>query len=212
MTEVAGVDEAGKGPVIGPLVVCGVCCDEKKLPELEKIGVRDSKRLSKKKREELAKEVLKFCKSCVLKIEPEKLDDQMKKKTINEILTDCYAKIIRELNPDVVFVDSPDVIPERLAETLKVRTGKDVKAMHKADELKPIVSAASIIAKVERDGEVDKIKKKIGVDFGSGYASDERTIEFLKEYFRKNRQFPPYVRKSWKTLDRIRQQSLDEFF
>ncbi len=212
MTEVAGIDEAGKGPVMGPLVVCGVCCNREILPELEKIGVKDSKKLSREKREELAKEISRLCKSCVLKIEPEELDNQMKKKTVNEILTDCYAKIIKKLNPDIVFVDSPDVIPERLAETLRIRTGKDVKAMHRADELKPIVSAASIIAKVERDKEIDRIKDELGVDFGSGYASDERTINFLKEYFRERREFPPHVRKSWRTLNKIRQQSLDEFF
>ena len=212
MARVAGIDEAGKGPVIGPLVVCGVCCDEEKLVELERIGVRDSKKLSRKRREELAKEIAKFCKCHVLKLTPEKLDRLMEKKTINEILTDCYTEIIEELNPDVVFVDSPDVIPERLAESLKRRTGKDVKAMHRADELKPIVSAASIVAKVERDREVDKIKEELGVDFGSGYASDRRTISFLKSYFKEHGRFPPHVRKSWKTLDRICQQSLDEFF
>jgi len=94
---------------------------------------------------------------------------------------------------------------------LKKRTGKEVEAAHKADELYPIVSAASIIAKVERDSEIEKLKKSFG-DFGSGYASDERTIKFLNEYLRKYKKFPPFVRKSWKTLNRIQQQSLEEFW
>ncbi|AEA47239.1 ribonuclease HII [Archaeoglobus veneficus] len=212
MVRVAGIDEAGKGPVIGPMVVCGVCCSEEELVELEKIGVRDSKRLSPKRREELAREIKKLSNVYVIKLEPEKLDRLMEKKTINEILTDCYAEIINELNPDLTFVDSPDVIPERLSEALKKRTGKEVKAMHRADVLKPVVSAASIVAKVERDREIEKIKKELGVDFGSGYASDKRTIEFLKEYFKEHGRFPPYVRRSWKTLDRICQQSLEDFF
>jgi len=135
----------------------------------------------------------------------------MSKKTINAILVDCYAEVIRRLNPDVVYVDSPDVIPERLSNTLRNMTGKDVKAFHKADELYPVVSAASIVAKVERDREIEKIKEVVG-DFGSGYASAERTIRFLKDYFRKYGKFPPFVRKSWKTISRIAQQSLDEFF
>ncbi len=211
MKRVAGVDEAGKGPVIGPMVVCGVCCDEDKLVELEKIGVKDSKKLSPRRREELANKIMEIAEVYLIKIQPDKLDELMQKKTINNILTDSYAEIIKNLNPDIAYVDSPDVMPERLSNTLKSMTGKDVEAAHRADQLYPIVSAASIVAKVERDREIEKIKEIIG-DFGSGYASDERTIRFLKDYFKKHGKFPPFVRKSWKTLSRIAQQSLDDFF
>jgi ribonuclease HII len=207
--KIAGIDEAGKGPVIGPMVVCGVSVDENN--DFEKIGLKDSKKLSVKKREQFAEEIRKIAEVHLIKIESQKLDKLMEKKTINEILTDCYAEIINKLKADMTYVDSPDVIPERLGNTLNQKTGRKVKAAHKADELYPVVSAASIIAKVERDKEIEKIKKSAG-DFGSGYASDERTIKFLKDYFRKHKKYPPYVRKSWKTLNRIQQQSLTEFY
>lgn len=206
--KIAGIDEAGKGPVIGPLVVCGVLTENEN--EFKSIGLKDSKKLTPARRKELAERIKEISETHLVKIEPDKLDELMKNSTINEILEDCYSEIIERLKPDLVYVDSPDVKPERLEEKLKKRTGRNVKATHKADEIYPVVSAASIIAKVERDKEIEKLKKIIG-DFGSGYASDERTIKFLKEYFRKNRKYPPFVRKSWKTLNRIQQQSLDEF-
>ena len=206
--KIAGIDEAGKGPVIGPLVICGVLTENEN--KLKKIGLKDSKKLTPARRKELAERIKEISEIHLVKIEPDKLDKMMKNATINEILENCYSKIIEKLKPDLTYVDSPDVKPERLEENLKKRTGRDVKAAHKADEIYPVVSAASIIAKVERDREIEKLKKIIG-DFGSGYASDERTIKFLKEYFRKNRKHPPFVRKSWKTLNRIQQQSLDEF-
>jgi ribonuclease HII len=203
--KIAGIDEAGKGAVIGPMVICGICS------AVELKNLKDSKKLSPKKREELAEQIKKIAKIHLIKIYPEELDRLMETKTINEILADCYAEIIDKLKADVTYVDSPDVIPERLESYLKERTGRNVKAAHKADEKYTIVSAASVIAKVERDKEIEQIKREVA-DFGSGYASDERTIKFLKDYFRKHRRYPPFVRKSWKTLNRIEQQSLDEFY
>jgi ribonuclease HII len=207
--KIAGVDEAGKGPVIGPMVVCGVSTDN--IEEIDSLGLKDSKKLSPQRRKQLADVIRQICRVEIVKVEPETLDKLMENKTINEILTDCYSEIIIRLNADITYVDCPDVIPERLKSNLEERTGKAVETAHKADEVYPIVSAASIVAKVERDGEVERLKRIFG-DFGSGYASDERTIKFLNEYLRKYKKFPPFVRKSWKTLDRIQQQSLEEFW
>jgi ribonuclease HII len=206
---ILGIDEAGKGPVIGPLVVCGFCCTEDEVKALKKIGVRDSKRISAKKREMIAEKLKNLGEYKILKISPDQLDEMMAKDTINEILYNCYDRIIAELKPDVVYVDSPDVIPERLSKRLK-RDKIKVIAEHKADSKYPVVSAASILAKVERDAEISKLKKKFG-DFGSGYASDRKTIDFLKKYLDKNGRFPPCARKSWKTLDKISQKSLTDF-
>jgi len=206
--KIAGIDEAGKGPVIGPLVVCGVLTENES--ELKRIGLKDSKKLTPARREELAERIREISDIYLVMIKPEKLDRMMQMMTINEILENCYFEIIEELKPDLTYVDSPDVKPDRLEANLKKKTGRNVKAAHKADEIYPVVSAASIIAKVERDREIEKLKEVAG-DFGSGYASDEKTIKFLKEYFRRNRKYPQFVRKSWKTLNRIQQQSLDEF-
>jgi ribonuclease HII len=207
--KIAGIDEAGKGPVIGPMVICGVCCSEEELAKLQKIGIKDSKKLSTKKREELAKKIRDVAKVYLIEIQPRELDKLMQSKTINDVLADSYAEIIKKLNPDVAFVDSFDE-PKRLSAFLSKRTGKDVRAAHRADELYPIVSAASIVAKVRRDREIEELKKIMG-DFGSGYASDEKTIQFLRNYFRTHRKCPPFVRKSWKTISKLSQQSLDEF-
>ncbi len=203
----AGIDEAGKGCVIGPLVVAGVACDcEKKLAE---IGVKDSKRLSHRKREELAAEICKMGKIEVVKVQPEKLDEMMKYKTINEILKECYGVIIKKLKPEVAYVDSPDVIPDRLARELKEMTGVKVVAEHKADDRYPLVAAASIIAKVEREKEIEKLKARFG-DFGSGYASDPKTREYLRSEILQGR-IPSCVRKRWKTISNLKQQTLEDF-
>ncbi|MDI9642420.1 MAG: ribonuclease HII [Archaeoglobaceae archaeon] len=202
----AGIDEAGKGCVIGPLVIAGVACDDEE--HLRKIGVKDSKKLTQKKREELAEKIIEVAKIEVIKIPANKLDELMETKTINEILKESYAEIIKKLNPRVAFVDSPDVIPGRLARELKELTGIEVVAEHKADQKYPIVSSASIIAKVERDREIEMLKQSCG-DFGSGYASDPRTIAYLKQL--KGLEMPHFVRKKWKTVERLYQSSLLDF-
>ncbi|MEM0215685.1 MAG: ribonuclease HII [Archaeoglobaceae archaeon] len=200
----AGIDEAGKGCVIGPLVVAGVACDNEEY--LKSIGVKDSKKLSQKRREELAEKIRKVARVEVVKIPAEKLDKMMETKTINEILKDCYAEIIKKLNPQIALVDSPDVKPERLANQLKEMTSIDVIAEHKADEKYVLVSSASIIAKVEREKEIERLKKTFG-DFGSGYASDPKTIAYLKQL----NEMPSFVRKKWKTIERLYQRSLEDF-
>ncbi|MCQ4152765.1 MAG: ribonuclease HII [Archaeoglobi archaeon] len=200
----AGIDEAGKGCVIGPLVVAGVAC--KSEDYLRSIGVKDSKKLSQKKREELAEKIRRVAKIEVIKIPADELDEMMECKTINEILKESYSEIIKRLKPEIALVDSPDVKPERLASQLREMTGVEVVAEHKADEKFPIVSSASIIAKVERDKEVEILRRKYG-DFGSGYASDPKTIAYLKQL----KEIPPFVRRKWKTVERLSQKSIEDF-
>ncbi|WP_202320244.1 ribonuclease HII [Archaeoglobus neptunius] len=203
----AGIDEAGKGCVIGPMVVAGVACEcESQLLEM---GVRDSKKLSHGRRIELAEKIREIARVEVLKIEAETLDRQMSQKTINEILKDSYASIIRRLEPEIAYVDSPDVIPERLSRELEELCGVKVIAEHKADEKYPLVAAASIVAKVAREEEIEKLKEAFG-DFGSGYASDPRTREFLKECIRRGT-IPGCVRKRWKTISNLKQQTLGDY-
>jgi len=109
--------------------------------------------------------------------------------------------MIREGNEYVI--DCPDINEKRFTDLLVKMTGNvNIKAEHKADLKYPLVSAASIVAKVLRDREVARIREEIG-DFGSGYPSDPRTVEFLRSYFKKNGRLPPHVRKSWKTVNSI---------
>ena len=203
----AGVDEAGKGCVIGPLVIAGVACDCSE--KLKIMGVRDSKKLSQKRREELAAKIREVGRVEVVKIPASRLDELMGSKTINEILKEFYAVIIRKLQPELAYVDSPDVIPERLSRELEGLTGVAVIAEHKADEKYPLVAAASIVAKVEREREIEKLRAKFG-DFGSGYASDPKTREFLRELISQGK-IPSFVRKRWKTISNLKQQTLEDF-
>ncbi len=204
---IAGIDEAGKGCVIGPLVVAGVCATSNSI--FESLGVKDSKKLPHKRRLELAEAIHKVAKVEIVKVEAEKLDELMNFKTINEVLKDCYAELINRLKPEKVYLDSPDVIPERLATELKSICGVEVEAAHKAEDKFASVAAASIIAKVEREKEIENLKKTFG-DFGSGYSSDPKTREYLKACIFKGF-LPPIVRKRWKTVSNISQLTLEDF-
>ncbi|MGC8565857.1 MAG: ribonuclease HII [Thermoplasmata archaeon] len=197
-----GIDEAGRGPVFGPLVICGLCArDEDLIP----LGVKDSKLLSPDKRESLYPKILDVSMDYSIEvIGAEKIDEMMKIYTLNEIEAIYFAKVIDQLNGDKFIVDAADVNEDRFAKMILKYVGKEVKIIskHKADRNYPVVSAASIIAKVTRDREIEKIRSKIG-DFGSGYPSDQRTVDFLKSYYKKTGNFPPYVRHSWKTLEKL---------
>ncbi len=207
----AGIDEAGKGPVIGPLVVCGVLCSEREIEILESAGVKDSKKLSRERREELYDLILETCNVKVIKFSAEELNELMGIYTINQILKRAYVEIIRSLKPKVAYIDCPERNVEAFKHEIEEKTGVEVIATHKADEIFTVVSIASVVAKVERDREIDRLKKIYG-DFGSGYPSDRRTIEFLRNYLKRHGEFPPIVRKRWRTLKRIATATLNDFF
>ena len=76
-------------------------------------------------------------------------------------------------------------------------------AEHKADSRYRIVGAASIMAKVERDREIERLKERYG-DFGPGYPSNAKTISWLNSWFAKHHSFPEIVRESWDTIAEIR--------
>ncbi len=204
---IAGIDEAGKGCVIGPLVVAGVACESDDL--LKALGVKDSKKLPHNKRVALDAKIREIAKVEIVKVQARELDERMGSSTINEILKECYAEIIKKLKPDLAYVDSPDVIPSRLSSELEKMTGIRVVAEHGADGRYVVVAAASIIAKVEREREIEKLKQVYG-DFGSGYASDPRTREFLKKCIATGK-LPACVRKRWQTVANLAQRTLDDF-
>jgi ribonuclease HII len=116
------------------------------------------------------------------------------------------AKVIEILRPDLAIVDAADVFPDRYRKHIvePLSFAVDVIAEHKADRKYPVVSAASIIAKVERDRVIEELKKCHG-DFGSGYTSDEKTIRFLRVLAENNCDFPDYVRRTWKPARLARQ-------
>ncbi len=214
---IAGVDEAGRGPVLGPIVCAGVLVREEDIPELVKLGVKDSKLLQPSKREALALEILKHAVKVEVKIRyPEEIDAaRTNGLNLNKLEAQIFAEIINQLKPDVTYVDAADVNPERFSQMIKNSLVVDTKlvSQHKADYKIPVVSAASIIAKVERDKKIRELKR-FG-DVGSGYCHDPKTISFLKEWAREHGELPNFVRHSWITakniLDGLKQKVLDDF-
>lgn len=206
---ICGIDDAGRGPVIGPLVIAGILVDEHGLQRLIQIGVRDSKALSPKKRKELAEQILKVVERYhIIKVQPWEIDVVVERgkrlNRLNRLEARIMARIICEFRPDIAYVDASDILPERFKQHIleEVPFKVEIISEHNADKTYPVVSAASIIAKVERDREIEKLKREYG-DFGSGYPADPKTISFLRGWIEKHNIYPDFVRKSWKTAKEI---------
>ncbi len=204
---ILGIDEAGRGSVIGPLVVAGVMINEEELSFLEDINVKDSKLLTPEERETLYGKIKSKCECFVKKIRPEEIDLLRDFTSLNKIEALKMCEIIEETRPERVYVDLPENSKENFIKFLKSNLRYDVEiiAEHKADRRYRIVSAASIVAKVTRDREIEKLKQHYG-DFGSGYPSDPKTINFLKNYYLREKCFPPIVRTSWETIANLKRE------
>jgi ribonuclease HII len=205
---ICGVDEAGRGPVIGPLVVAGVNFNDDSI--LIDNNVRDSKKISPRRRNELAKIIKDSAFNYeIIKISASDIDDMRKIITLNEIEVNVFSMIIDKLKPDICYVDAVDVNAIRFGKNLlsKLKNKTKIISKHKADDIYPIVGAASILAKTVRDKEIFNIskilEKKLDIPIGSGYPSDPVTKYFLDKWFETYGYFPPYIRNSWKTTQNI---------
>ena len=203
------MDDAGRGPVIGPLVIAGVSIEEEKVDQLKSLGVRDSKKLSPKARMELSVEIPKIVDEFhILELEASHLDRVVgrspKFQRLNLLEAKAMAKVIEKLKPHLAYVDASDTRPERFKNNILEQLSYKPRVIseHHADERYPTVSAASILAKVQRDSRIEEIKKQYG-EVGSGYAHDPITVRFLSEWYVANGDFPPIVRRSWRTLKNI---------
>ena len=199
---ICGVDEAGKGSVLGPMVVAAVGVRTAEV--FSDLGVKDSKQLSPAERERLFPVIKKRCKVAVVIIPAEEIDAIRREMTMNACVARAHAQVITKLAPETAYVDACDVNPLRYAETVKSHLAEpcEIVSEHHADARFPVVSAASIIAKVTRDREIAKLAKKYGA-IGSGYPSDPVTIAYLSAYIDKHRDPPPIARKSWKTTSAL---------
>lgn len=207
---IAGIDEAGKGPVLGPMCVAGLLLDENKLERISRLGVKDSKKLAPKKRETLSVEIKKFAdKIFILEVSPGQIDELRKVITMNEIMVLCYARVLEELKPESAFVDAADVIAERFGENIMKKYSGDLNIIseHNADENYPIVSAASILAKVRRDELVRNLERTVGKEIGSGYPADPKTVRFLENWVKEHGMLPDFARSSWETSKNILEKS-----
>jgi ribonuclease HII len=213
MALICGVEEAGRGPVIGPMVMCALLVDEKDIPKLQEIEVKDSKLLTPKQREGLFDRIKEIAKKTEIAIlSPQEIDAALESPDLNlnwlEAITS--AKMINKLKPDKVILDCPSNNTKAYASYIRERLNDkelEVVAEHKADVKYPVVSAASIIAKVTRDREIEKLKKKIKQNFGSGYPADPVTVEFLKNNWSK---YPEIFRKTWSSYRKVAEQQFQK--
>lgn len=215
--KICGIDEAGRGPVIGPMVMSGVVIEEHEDDDLRKIGVKDSKLLSPAQRNKMFHSIKQQYKHYIISVPPQEIDDAViGGLNLNNLEAKASARILAELRPDKAILDCPSTNPPAYILAVRRFLPDDLKKMdivaeHKADVNYPVVSAASILAKVTRDSAIELIKIEIGHNFGSGYPSDPLTQEFLKKHYRDYDIF----RKSWSSwsslADKEGQSSLGDF-
>jgi ribonuclease HII len=187
------------------MVVAAVACSDPYDPA--EIGVMDSKDLSPKKREVLFEMIReRFPYTVVIRTACD-IDRLRKEMTMNEITARAHADVVRALGCTEAYLDACDVNEERYGRTVSGYIGQpcQIFARHKADRIFPVVSAASIVAKVIRDGLVRELEKEYG-PIGSGYPADPVTIAFLRDYIRTHGQPPPIARRSWATVKNLMKQ------
>lgn len=206
MTTILGIDEAGRGSVIGPLVVGGFLVRSDRLAALRAAGARDSKSLSRTRREEVYTALGAIGAHRAIAISPPEIDRFVARGGLNRLEAREFARLVRELSPDTVRVDACDANALRFGALVgRLAGGKvPVVARHRADRDDPVVGAASIVAKVERDRRVARLRQRLGVDFGSGYPSDPRTVDFLRSEQVCGGARPTFVRWSWETMQRVK--------
>lgn len=208
---ILGIDDAGRGPVIGPMVLAGCLLDEKFEKELKKLGVRDSKQLTAKRREFLVEKIKEKAETFeMIILPPVEIDGSDGKRIkLNELEAIACAKIINKINKGFkkikIVIDCPSTNITKWTDYLKTRVQNlanlEVSCEHKADKNHLAVSAASILAKSVREKEMDKLREKYGDEIGSGYTSDPLTCKFLEKNIQKYHD-DGIFRKTWMTWKR----------
>lgn len=200
-----GIDEAGRGPVLGPLVVAGVAVTNPGLPK--RLGCTDSKKLTPDRRSALdrALRAEKGVRIEVRTIPADVLDAERRQgRSLNDIELERFRDIARCLDAKRLYVDAADVDAARFGAGIQWAVpNTQVLSQHKADLNHAVVGAASIVAKVARDAEVAKLgrllERKVNRPLGSGYSHDPLTQEFLRAWWAQERELPPGTRTTWAT-------------
>lgn len=223
-TYIAGSEEAGRGPIIGPMVMVVGAIEKDKEHLLKDAGAKDSKLLTPEQRENIFQKLKKIMMYEIKILSPEEIDkavnssegmnlNWLEAKTTVELID----KLEKKIEIEKVIVDCPsnniNAYSDRIHNNIKNNKIR-IQCEHKADLNHPIVGACSIIAKVTRDHEIEKLKKKYKIDFGSGYPSDPRTIDFVEKNWDKADKYN-FFRKSWGTFKKYAkmkgQKGLGEF-
>lgn len=208
MALIAGIDEAGRGPVLGSLIICCAFCNRNDEKKLRSICNKDSKQLTHEKREQIHNKLKKFCTFRWIEITAKEITSRMKKLSLNDIEAQAMAELVKKLKDADVMIDMPDRYSWTFRKRMERFGVSRFEAEHKADAKYPIVAAASICAKLMRDQKMNEIRELVG-DVGSGYPSDAKTIAALKNK-ETMKLLHDHVRHRWKTLDNIKQKKLFE--
>lgn len=208
---ILGLDEAGRGSVLGPLVVGAFCyegepVDAGALDPLAALGAADSKTLTPARRRAARSRLAQVGVERWVTIPATRIDEG----NVNTLEEEAFLTLVAALAPDRVYLDAP-VHPAgipRLRDRLITRSGvRDWVVENKADGRWPVVGAASLVAKTERDDAIDRLTEVLG-PIGSGYPSDPATRARLTEWLRTDAPLPDCVRTRWGTLQVLRQQGL----
>ena len=215
--KILGVDEAGRGPVIGSMFISSFEIEEDKISELEEIGVKDSKKLSNRKREEIREKLDDIGDFTLREIEASQIDEMREVMTLNDIELQGFVEVMKYSDADRFTVDLPEPDGDRFIRKMKDELpsrfqSKSFVAEHGADDEYPEVSAASIVAKSAREAHVEELHQKYGYDFASGYPHDKPTIEFLEKYMEEKGELPEETRMSWSTAEKIVKKSKQKSF
>ncbi|MGI0054765.1 MAG: ribonuclease HII [Thermoplasmata archaeon] len=215
---ILGLDEAGRGSILGPLVVGGFVVESTRVRELRTLGVRDSKLLSPERRRSLYAALASLGEARSIHLWPDRIDPAVASHGLNSLEADAFAEIVRAVAPHETRADACDVDATRFGRRVRAGSGHPapVRARHHMDRDDPVVGAASIVAKVERDREVGSLAERLTAELGSGYPSDPRTMEFVRGWIRdRGREEAPWLRRSWAPTRRLMQERstrrLEEF-
>jgi ribonuclease HII len=192
---ILGIDDAGRGPVIGPMVLAGCLIDSSNEKELRRLGVKDSKQITPKRRTFLVEKIKEISETFeVIRVLPPEIDemgpDGNKRIKLNEIEAKACAEIINRINKGYkkikIIIDCPSTNISKWKDYLLTKidnlSNLAISCEHKADVNHISVSAASIIAKDIREKEMDKIRERYVEEIGSGYCSDPLTMKFIEKY------------------------------
>ena len=202
---IVGIDEAGRGSWLGPLVVGAVAIPADRLPEIAGAGARDSKLLSPPARAAVYARLARFADCRSVALAPATIDRAVAKGELNRLEAEAFARLVRASGAEVAYVDACDPVAERFGRTVAALAGGAVRvvARHRADRDLPIVGAASVVAKVRRDQAIARLAGRLGAPIGSGYPSDGATVAFVRGAVEPGRRPPPWLRASWATTKRV---------
>jgi ribonuclease HII len=212
-----GVDEAGRGSFLGPLVVGAFAIESDRVDELRAAGARDSKELSPAARVQVLERILPLGQHAVVALDPPTVDRAVERGKLNELEARTFGQLIQQLGAEEAHVDACDVNEKRFARVVAHAAGPGIRVLahHHADRDDPVVGAASVVAKVRRDQAIATLRAELGDEIGSGYPSDARTIDFVRTHLSGSSGTPLWLRASWATMARVKvvapARSLEEF-